>query len=742
MPTSLVDWLRAQDDETLAALLRLRPDLGVPPPGDFTVLATRAAIRASVHRACDDLDTVTLAVLEALVLVDADSEPAERGEIARLLGPDVPAEALGASLAALRARALVWGADDELCLVPATRDVVPQYPGNLGRRASGPAASSELPALLAAVAPEEQRVLDALIAGPPIGRSRSASDPSSPVGRLLTRGLLIRLDPETVELPLQVGVALRGERPMGHIDATPPDPETLAREPSVVDGTAAGAALEMLRKVERLIDLWGRVPPPVLRSGGLGVRELRRAAREMEVDEAVAALLIEVALAADLVGESDSPNPEWMPTTNVDVWAAGGPEHRWVTLARAWLEMPRLPGLVGRRDDQDRPINALSETLRRPLAVRDRRRVLGALADLPAGTSVRSPSGLADLLAWRAPRRGGRLRDEMVSWTLAEATVLGVVALDALTGPGRVLLDAQPDDSAALVAALRATLPRPVDRILLQADLTAVAPGPLVPELARELALLADVESGGGATVYRFTDASIRRALDAGRSASDVKTLLEAHSSTPVPQGLTYLVEDVARRHGRLRGGVASAFLRSDDEVLLSEVIAHPQSASLELRRIAPTVAISPVPLSELMDGLRAAGFSPAAEDASGGVLDLGGKGARTDPRRPRRAAVAPEPAGSQLDRLVARMRSGDALAGVRRGAANGSTATLATLQQAARTRGQVWIGYVDGHGVAGERVLAPTQIGAGVVEGTDAVSGEIHRLPLHRITSIALVDT
>jgi hypothetical protein len=52
-----------------------------------------------------------------------------------------------------------------------------------------------------------------------------------------------------------------------------------------------------------------------------------------------------------------------------------------------------------------------------------------------------------------------------------------------------------------------------------------------------------------------------------------------------------------------------------------------------------------------------------------------------------------------------------------------------------------VWIGYVDGHGVAGERVLAPTQIGAGVVEGTDAVSGEIHRLPLHRITSIALVD-
>ena len=45
---TLVDWLRAQDDETLATLLRLRPDLGVPPPADLVVLATRAGVRASV----------------------------------------------------------------------------------------------------------------------------------------------------------------------------------------------------------------------------------------------------------------------------------------------------------------------------------------------------------------------------------------------------------------------------------------------------------------------------------------------------------------------------------------------------------------------------------------------------------------------------------------------------------------------------------------------------------------------
>ena len=114
--------------------------------------------------------------------------------------------------------------------------------------------------------------------------------------------------------------------------------------------------------------------------------------------------------------------------------------------------------------------------------------------------------------------------------------------------------------------------------MLLQADLTAVAPGPLEAGLARELDLVADVESAGGATVYRFSEPSIRRALDAGRSATDLHHLFATRSATPVPQGLTYLVDDVARRHGRLRGGAAAAFLRSDDEVLLAEVLAHPDA--------------------------------------------------------------------------------------------------------------------------------------------------------------------
>ena len=418
MLTPLVDWLRAQDDDTLADLLRLRSDLAVPPPADLTVLATRAGIRASVHRACDDLDTVALHVVEALVVADADSEPVPVAEIARLLGPDLPRAALDVALAALRARALVWDCGGGVALVPAVRDVVSRFPGGLGRPAAGVAASSDLPHLLAAVDPDERRVLETLAVGPPVGRSRGGADPASPVSRLLARGLLVRVDADTVELPRQVGLALRGDRPLGSLTLDPPDLATSDRGVETVDGTAAGAALRALRQAEQLVAFWGTSPPPALRSGGLGVRELRRVAREVDADETTAALLVEIVVAADLVGESDGVAPEWVPTTGADVWAAGGPEQKWAVLARAWLDLPRVPGLIGARDDAGRPIAALSDGPRRPTAPRDRRRVLAGLAELPAGTAVGGPDALAGLLAWRAPRRGGRLRDEVVRWTL------------------------------------------------------------------------------------------------------------------------------------------------------------------------------------------------------------------------------------------------------------------------------------------------------------------------------------
>jgi hypothetical protein len=270
------------------------------------------------------------------------------------------------------------------------------------------------------------------------------------------------------------------------------------------------------------------------------------------------------------------------------------------------------------------------------------------------------------------------------------------------------------------------------------------------------------VESSGSASVYRISEASIRRALDTGRPAAELHAIFAQRSATPVPQGLTYLIDDVARRHGRLRGGSARAFLRADDEVLLAEVLAHPSAESFELRRIAPTVLVSELSLAELLDRLRAAGFAPGAESGDGTLLDLRPQGRRIParPRSPLRTAALRVPDEAQVTALVAAIRAGDHAASLRPRTLDGRSAgsgggyggsggsggtngldTLRLLRDAARQRRSVWIGYVNSLGVASRRIVEPVSVGGGVLEGYDRAQGDLRRFMLHRITSAAVVD-
>ncbi|MFD4560643.1 helicase-associated domain-containing protein [Streptomyces sp. NPDC058469] len=305
--------------------------------------------------------------------------------------------------------------------------------------------------------------------------------------------------------------------------------------------------------------------------------------------------------------------------------------------------------------------------------------------------------------------------------------------------------------SAAAARLLAPLLPEPLDHVLLQADLTAVAPGPLERPLADMLDVLADVESKGGATVYRFTPGSVRRALDAGRSASDLHDFLTAHSRTPVPQPLAYLIDDVARRHGHLRIGAASAYVRCDDDAVLSEILADKRSAGLRLRRLAPTVLAAQADPAALLDGLRAMGFAPAAESAEGDVVITRAHAHRTPPR------TAPEPVpdgpptpdATLLSAAIRAIRAGDRasttpLKPTTTSSPNGelprtsAAETLATVQAAVLTGGTLWIGYVNAEGSASQRVIAPIRVEGGFVTAYDHTADEVRTYPLHRVTGVA----
>jgi len=109
-PRTLAEDLRARGDDGLAALLRVRPDLVNPVPGDLTQLATRAGTRASVLRALERLDRFTLQTTQALAVAP---DPCPYRVLLTLMtgvdGDREVAEALPGTVAALRTTALVWG---------------------------------------------------------------------------------------------------------------------------------------------------------------------------------------------------------------------------------------------------------------------------------------------------------------------------------------------------------------------------------------------------------------------------------------------------------------------------------------------------------------------------------------------------------------------------------------------------------------------------------------------------------
>ncbi|UFR03812.1 helicase C-terminal domain-containing protein [Streptomyces sp. Go40/10] len=305
--------------------------------------------------------------------------------------------------------------------------------------------------------------------------------------------------------------------------------------------------------------------------------------------------------------------------------------------------------------------------------------------------------------------------------------------------------------TAAAARLLAPLLPDPLDHVLLQADLTAVAPGPLRRPLADTLGVLADVESKGGATVYRFTPASVRRALDAGRTATDLHAFLAEHSRTPVPQPLAYLIDDVARKHGHLRVGAASAYVRCDDDALLNEILADKRAAALRLRRLAPTVLAAQTDPATLLEGLRAMGYAPAAESAEGDVLITRAHAHRTPPRTaPEPVPEGPPPPDATLLAAAIRaIRAGDLAATAPRKPVGeplaggelprtSSAETLATMQAAVLTGDSVWIGYVNADGAASQRVIAPVRVEGGFVTAYDHTSDEVRTYPLHRITGVA----
>lgn len=356
----------------------------------------------------------------------------------------------------------------------------------------------EAPSVLRGVAALARReaiaLQDAVSSGIPV--------PAGPVRDALTRAALVSADGDPYAAVIAAWVS---------VPAAPADPVATSASAAAAapedDAHAAERAFAASASLTDVLQSTLSTPLSRIGSGALGAVDRRRLVEEGAVDTADAVdELVAIAATAELVGEVDR---TWLVTAAGDEWLGARTVSRWHDVARR-----------------------LRDAL--PPALRTADGGWIAVADW-SGAHPFDPS-------W--PARAAQLRSHLQRW--------------AMIGP-----DGTPPSWAQGLAdggdadepALQALLPAEVDRVFLQNDLTAIAPGPLDPQLDRRLRSMALRESRAQASTYRFTAETLTAALTSGETADSLRAFLSELSLTGVPQPLEYEIERSALRHGAIAVG-------------------------------------------------------------------------------------------------------------------------------------------------------------------------------------------
>lgn len=491
------------------------------------------------------------------------------------------------------------------------------------------------------------------------------------------------VDPDGVPYPA-IADAVRGQVPTDAAAAGPAPgtgsdavPATDADAAASRDAAAAEQAFASSGSLSDILHTALAAPLSRIGTGALGATERRRLIESGAVGDADAAdELVEIAARAGLLAGQDR---HWLVTAAGVQWLRTGTVARWTEVAAA---------------------------LR---------------AHLPA--AVRTSAG-----GWLSLDRWAGAHPFDPTWPQrahSEAALLrrwGMVAPDGEAPRWAAPLAA---GSAVDTDALQMLLPTEVDRVYLQNDLTAIAPGPLQPQLDVRLRSMARRESRAQASTYRFTPDTLADALTAGETAETLRAFLEELSLTGLPQPLAYEIERTARRHGTLRVGPdwqGRTRVTSDDEALL--------------RTIAVDQALRPLGL--VRDGADLVSRSGAdtafwmLADARYPVVAVDADGAR---RRLDRHRLADEPPAASDPLAV----YGPLLARLR--AAQGSDAEAAwlgrELEQAVRARATIVVAVRLPDGTAREFTIEATGLGGGRLRGLDKMVDVERTLPVSSISGI-----
>lgn len=348
----------------------------------------------------------------------------------------------------------------------------------------------------------------------------------------------------------------------------------------------------------------------------------------------------------------------------------------------------------------------------------------GLRASLPAG--LRTPSGgFAPASAWATaypldpewPARAAELQRIGVRWGLFDA---GSAAEFPWTAELRT-------GARADAATMAPFLPAEIDRVYLQADLTAIAPGPLAPALDLRLRAIAVRESRAQASTYRFTAASLAAGMTEGETAESMRAFLASLSLTGIPQPLEYLIESTAARHGMVRvrthDGTGRTRVESPDASLLDAIAIDQALRHLGLVPDGDALS-SRVTRDAVYWTLADARYPVVALDAAGRPESIHRRAAAT----PSAPTATPEQAYA---RLIATLRGGHGT--------DGEAGWLEReLEQAVRSRAEIIVVVRMPDGSERSFTLEAAGLGGGRLRGRDRAADIERTLPVSSIVSVA----
>jgi hypothetical protein len=310
-----------------------------------------------------------------------------------------------------------------------------------------------------------------------------------------------------------------------HPLSSPLDEESVDRDASLAIFDIIQALTELIFELEqRYIREVGK--------RGVGLPDVKRLANHLRKSNEYAKQVFELAQQSELAAVEGG---RWQLGAFTENWIAWTDRERWQHLATTWLK------LLGEDAANELLAVKVGENFERQLFE------IFPFADSTVSNRIKKVAELAAAIGLVA-------EGQATSW---------LAALSDRTGA-----------KASKLAV--AGLPEPDERIIVQADLTLIAPSPLATDVEIRLRRFVDTEQVGMASSYRLSALSVSHGLETGLTIGEIRELLERLSGKALPQPVDYLLREAETRFARLRvkpiKSGAHSMIESADSILLAEI--------------------------------------------------------------------------------------------------------------------------------------------------------------------------